>query len=102
MVASINWAVIRTRSSALRTLPSNTYRTPNSWLTLAPYRPTLVGECRVAGDDKQAGELREVGDEVFGETVAEILLLRVLTHVDKGQHDDGGLVGQGGEAALAQ
>ena len=39
--------------------------------------------------------LREVSGEVFGDAVAEIVLLGVVTHVDKGQHDDGGLVGQG-------
>ena len=39
--------------------------------------------------------LGEVSGQVFGDTVAEILLLGITTHVDEGQHDDGGLVGQG-------
>ena len=38
--------------------------------------------------------LREVRGEVFGDTVTEIFLLGVFTHVGEGQHDDGGLVGQ--------
>ena len=58
------------------------------------HRFALVGEGRVAGDDKQAGDLREIGDEVLGDPVAEILLLGVAAHVDEGQHGDGGLVGQ--------
>ncbi len=59
------------------------------------HRFAFVGEGRVAGDDKQAGDLGEVTGEHFGEAVAEILLLGVSTHIDEGQHDDGGLVGQG-------
>ena len=37
----------------------------------------------------------EVAGEIFGDAVAEILLLGVFAHVDEGQHDDGGFVGQG-------
>ena len=38
--------------------------------------------------------LERVGGEVLGDAVAEILLLGVVAHVDEGQHDDGGFVGQ--------
>ena len=58
------------------------------------HRFAFVGEGRVASDDKQAGELGEIGGEVLGDAVAEILLLGVVAHVDEGQHDDGGFVGQ--------
>ena len=59
------------------------------------HRLAFVGEGRVAGDDKQAGDLGEVGGEVLGDAVAEILLLGIVAHVGEGQHDDGGFVGQG-------
>ena len=38
--------------------------------------------------------LGEIGGEDFGEAVAEIVLFGVFAHVDEGQHDDGGFVGQ--------
>ena len=58
VAASINWAVIRTWSSALRTLPSNTYCTPSSLPDLLHLdRFALVGEGGVAGDDKETRDL---------------------------------------------
>ena len=48
----------------------------------------LVGEGRVARDDEQRGDLREIGDDVLGDAVAEIVLLGVARHVDEGQHRD--------------
>ena len=44
---------------------------------------------------KKLEMLGEVAGDVFGDPVAEILLLRVFTHVVERQDDDGGLVGQG-------
>src|SRR5262245_52388425 len=58
------------------------------------YRLALVGKSRVAGDDKQAGDFGEIGGDVFSDAVAEVLLLGIITHVDKGQDEDGGLVRQ--------
>jgi hypothetical protein len=37
--------------------------------------------------------LREGCGEVFRDTVAEILLLGVVTHIDERQHDERGFVG---------
>jgi len=66
---------------------------------LHPDRLALVGECGVAGDDEQPRDLRQVGDDVLGDSVAEVLLLRVAAHVVEGQHDDGGpLCRRGGHA----
>ena len=59
------------------------------------HRLAFVGEGRVTSDDKEAGDLREVRRNVFGDAVAEILLLGIITHVGEGQHDNGGFVGQG-------
>ena len=53
---------------------------------------SLVGEGGVARDDEQRRDLREIGDDVLGDAVAEIVLLRVAAHVDEGQHRDRGLV----------
>src|SRR5262245_62174496 len=55
----------------------------------------LVEKDRIAGDDKQARELGEVGDEVFSNAIAKILLLGVATQVGKGQDGDRRFVGQG-------
>ena len=48
----------------------------------------LVRERGVAGDDEQPRDLREVGDDVLGDAVAEVFLLGVAAHVVERQHDD--------------
>ena len=53
----------------------------------------LVAEGGVAGDHEQALKAREIGDDVLGDTVDEILLLGIARHVVERQYDDGGLVG---------
>ena len=65
------------------------------------HRFAFVGEGRVASDDEQAGDLREIGGEVLGDAVAEIVLLGIFAHVDERQHDDGGFVGQGQGCLIA-
>ena len=71
------------------------------------HRPALVGEDRVARDDEEPGHLREPGDQVLGDTVAEVVLRRVLAQVREGQHGDRRPVrqrkarGLGGEPAPA-
>ena len=60
----------------------------------------FVGERGVAGDDEQAGDAVEVGGEHFGNAIAEVVLLGIFAHVVKGQHDNGGLVGQGRQRRL--
>ena len=54
----------------------------------------LVLEARIAGDDEQLGEARELGDDVFGDAVAEVFLAWVAAHVGEGKDGDRGLVGQ--------
>ena len=49
---------------------------------------------RVARDDEEPTQLGKGGDEVLADAVREILLLRIVAHVDEGQHGDGGTVGQ--------
>ena len=55
------------------------------------YRFALVGG--IAGDDQEARQLRQRGNQIIGNAVAEIFLLGVTTHVSEGQHGDGGDVG---------
>ena len=43
---------------------------------------------------KRLEMLGEVGGDVFGDAVAEIVLLGIVAHVGEGQDDDGGFVGQ--------
>ena len=55
----------------------------------------LVGEDRAARDDEQRGHARQVGDDVLGEAVGEILLLGIAADVGERQHGDGGAPGGG-------
>jgi hypothetical protein len=47
-------------------------------------RLALVGEDRVARDHEQRGHARQVGDDVLGEAVGEILLLGIAADVGEG------------------
>jgi hypothetical protein len=40
-------------------------------------RTSLIGEARVARDHRQAGDFRQVGDDVFANAVGEVLLFRI-------------------------
>src|SRR6266566_669379 len=51
-------------------------------------RAPLVGEARVARDHYQIRDLRQVGDDVFADSVGEILLLRIPRHVGEWQNRD--------------
>jgi hypothetical protein len=53
-----------------------------------------VHEGRVARDDEQVAEARQLGDDVLSEAVREKLLLRIAAHVDQRQHGDGRLPGR--------
>jgi hypothetical protein len=55
-------------------------------------RPALKCENGVAGDDEQPCESGEVRNEILGHPVAEILLLGVAAHVEKGEHGNRALV----------
>ena len=55
------------------------------------HRAILVLERRVGGGHKQARELREVGDDVVGDAVGEVGLLRVAGEILERQHGDRGL-----------
>ena len=49
-------------------------------------RFSLVGERRIASDDKKPVEFRQTRDDVFGNTVGEVFLLGVAAHVREWQH----------------
>ena len=57
-------------------LPHNTVRD-----ILQSRGHALVAETRIAPDDEQAGDLAEIGDDVFGNAVRKILLLWIPAHV---------------------
>lgn len=50
---------------------------------------SLIGEDRIAGDDKQLSEFGKSRNEVVGDAVAKIRLLEIATQVLKRQHGDG-------------
>ena len=58
-------------------------------------RLALVGEGRIAGDDQEPGDLGQVGDQILGHAVGEVLLLGIAAHIRERQHRDRGLVGRG-------
>ncbi|MGO8134250.1 hypothetical protein ACC730_37435, partial [Rhizobium ruizarguesonis] len=45
-----------------------------------------VGENGVARHDVQAGDLGEIGDDVFGYAIREIILIGIAAHIGEGQH----------------
>ena len=57
-------------------------------------RLALVGEARIAGDDKEPADAREGGDDLLDHAIGEIVLLRVARHVLERQYRDRGLIGQ--------
>ena len=94
-VASISCAVMRTRLPDL----ADTAFEHEAHAKIAPDllhldRPALVGKRRVARDHEQARDLREIGDQVFGDAVAEIVLLDIAAHVHERQHGDRRLLRQ--------
>ena len=52
-------------------------------------RPLLVGGGGVAPDDEAILELRNLGREIVGEGVSEILLVRIACQGFERQYDDG-------------
>src|SRR5215831_7173853 len=53
---------------------------------------SLVGEARIAGDDKKRFEARERGDDVLHHAICEVFLLGIARHVLEWQHGNGRLV----------
>jgi len=49
-------------------------------------------ERRMARDEREPGQLGEIGDQVFGDPVREVLLILVGAGVAEGQHRERGLV----------
>ena len=43
--------------------------------------PALVLEARVAGDNEQVREMRQLGDDVIRDAVGEVFLLGVAAHI---------------------
>src|SRR5262249_33902959 len=60
---------------------------PNIW------RAALIDKARIAGDHKQRFERRQGSDDVLDQSINEVFLLRVPTHVLEREHSDGRFVG---------
>ena len=60
----------------------------------------LVGEGGVARDHEAVADAREIGGEVFGDAVGEIVLARIAGEIGEGQHDDGEMRGLGGRGGV--
>src|SRR5437867_2719890 len=82
---------MRMRSPMRRTLPSTKYCTPLAACANHIDVLSAVAKRGVARDDAQLPESRQLGDDVFGYAIAEVLLIRVATHIREGQHGDRGL-----------
>ena len=59
-------------------------------------RLALEGEGGVPSDHEQAGDFRQIGDQILGHAIAEILLLDVAAHVGERQYGDRRLVRRSG------
>ena len=57
-------------------------------------RAVLVDEGRVAGDHEQPVDAGEPGDQILGQAVGEMLLIRVAAQIVERQHRNGRLVRQ--------
>ena len=51
-------------------------------------RLALVGESGIAGDDEAVEQMRQIGRQIIGDAVGEIVLLLVAAQVLERQHDD--------------
>ena len=58
-------------------------------------RLALEGKGRVARDDETVADAREIGRQVLGYAVGEIVLGRVAGEIGEGQHDEGKMRGLG-------
>jgi hypothetical protein len=56
---------------------------------LERHRPAPVGERGIAGDDQEPAQPRQLGDDVLGDAVGEVILLRLAAGVHEGQDGDG-------------
>ena len=59
------------------------------------YRLPLVDEGRIARDDEQIAEARQLGDDVLGKAVGEEFLLRIAAHIGEWENGDRRLPGRG-------
>ncbi len=57
-------------------------------------RLVAVDEGGVAGDHLKGREAGKFGDDVFGDPIAEVFLLRIVAHIGEGKNGDGGLFWQ--------
>jgi hypothetical protein len=66
------------------------------------HRPALVDEARVPRDHRELAEGRQPREQVLGEPVGEVLLLRIPAQVVEGQHRDGMPPRETGNAELGR
>src|SRR5262249_13286048 len=52
-------------------------------------RLALVGKCGGSGDDKKVVDLGELGCEIFGDAVRQMLMTRRASQIHEGQNNDG-------------
>ena len=57
----------------------------------------FVDEGRVSCDHEEPAQLRQRSDDILGNAVGKILLLRIATHVREGKHGDGRPIGSRGQ-----
>ena len=87
----MSWTVTRSRSSALRTLPSSSVPTPRCRPTSRTSAPALAKlKRRGPRRDAKAVDVRERVDQFLGETFAEVVLVAAGTHVRERKNSDGG------------
>ena len=84
----MSWAVIRSLSPDLRTLPSSTLATLSLRAISAMSTSLPLNENDEARNDAQLWNLGQEIDQLFRDAIGEVLLVLVRAHVQEGQHGD--------------
>src|SRR5262249_49639692 len=88
VAASISWTLTRTWSRPTDTAFQYIADAKLAPDLLAVYRLAPIGERCVARDDEHVREPRQIGRQILGDAVGEVLLLRVVAEVGEWQHND--------------
>src|SRR5262249_2486565 len=80
--------VARSLDAALQHIANSKFLRDLFWWNIL----ALVVGGRIARDDKNARDLREVGDQIVRHAIGEILLFWIVAHIRERQHRDRRLV----------
>ena len=92
--ASINWAFMCSHAPVLRTLPSNTWDTPELITDLARVLFTAISHHAGPANNLEIGNLGQLGQKVVLDAVGKGGVLSVITQIFKWKHCDSSCCGR--------